>query len=139
MRLQRRLATSTAAMVATMPGPTSPTNKLAAPPPRASKQTDQGRPDKHIDAQARRAAGAVQVQHKRTRTYRKNPPPPAALLQSRSDTAAMLRVSIMTIHHLEQRGLLRTVKFAGEKSKVFHIVDEVKQLIESRARGEVLP
>jgi hypothetical protein len=56
-------------------------------------------------------------------------------LQSRSDTAHQLAVSIMTVHRIEQRCLLRTVKLAGDKGKVFHIVDEVKQLIESRARG----
>jgi hypothetical protein len=68
------------------------------------------------------------------RTYRKNPPPPPALLQSRADTAHALRVSLMTIHRMEQRGQLRVVKFSGEKGKAFHIVDEVKQLIEAQAR-----
>jgi hypothetical protein len=76
------------------------------------------------------------------RSDKPKPPPvlPPAILQPRGDTIHQLAISYATMKRMEARGMLRVVKFGGPRGRSFHIVDEVKQLIEAQAaRGAVTP
>jgi hypothetical protein len=67
-----------------------------------------------------------------------NPPKPQ-LLQTRRQTAEQLNVSIMTVHRMEQRGQLRSIRLNdGHSARGYHLCSEVEQLVEWLANGEAV-
>jgi hypothetical protein len=59
------------------------------------------------------------------------------LLQKRQDTARQLSCSTMTIVRLEAAGKLRAIKLSDSpKARVFHLCDEVRQLVEVQSSSE---
>jgi hypothetical protein len=56
-------------------------------------------------------------------------PPPAALLYSRAETAAVLNRSIASVIRMEASGLLEVIKFSeSPHARAYHRIEQVKAL-----------